>query len=103
MAFHSMSNESLSLDELVRMAHFHFSVLEPLIKEYVSWALDNLSKETGKPQSQKALSPTEKIRLTRAFYRFQLCCHLFGALPGDGRYDHRFRLGPYEYPEDLSL
>lgn len=71
-------DRSFSLPLLGRMASFHFSVIQPLARYYHEWALANFAKETGVPTSHEPLSKTEKIRLMRGLYRFQLCCNLFG-------------------------
>ncbi|KJZ71439.1 hypothetical protein HIM_09163 [Hirsutella minnesotensis 3608] len=77
---YSLLSDSLTEDEAVSLAELHTSVITPLARHYVSWALGNLASEseTGQSCETPALSRTEQARLTRAFYRFQLCCNLFG-------------------------
>ena len=65
---------SISLPEAVQMATFHTSTVEPLVEQYVSWALANL----GTSVKQSALSRTEVMRIQRAMYRFQIVCDVFG-------------------------
>jgi hypothetical protein len=69
---------SLTEGEAVGMAAFHSSIIKPLARHYISWALANLANETKNSQSHKPLSRTEETRLLRALYRFELCCNLFG-------------------------
>jgi hypothetical protein len=68
----------LAEDEAASLVAFHIAVVEPLVQVYASWALANLTEETGDAKGQKPLSKMEEARLFRAFYRFQLCCNLFG-------------------------
>lgn len=73
----------LSFEDATSIAAFHFSIVNPLAKYYVTWALDHLSQETDFSINPNLnLSETEERRLFRALYRFQLFCNLFGA----GRY-----------------
>lgn len=76
------TNDSVSIAVLGRMASFHFAVIQPLVRSYHDWTLAKLSKEIDVPIKHDPLSKTERIRLMRALYRFQLCCNLFGI----GRY-----------------
>lgn len=71
---------SISLPEAIEMAMFHSSTVEPLVEEYTSWALANLGA-SGKPTD---LSRTERMRIQRAMYRFQIVCDVFGNKPKDG-------------------
>lgn len=68
----------LTLDEIISIITFHFSIIKPLAWYYTGWAMDNLSKETKNPQNHWPLSITVEARLVRALYRFQLYCNLFG-------------------------
>lgn len=72
------ASSSLSLCLLGRLAAFHFSVIQPLARHYHEWTLANFAKEIDAPTSRQPFSKTEKMRLMRALYRFQLCCNLFG-------------------------
>lgn len=59
----------LAMDEVMSMLSFYVSIVMPLVRSYISWALNNLTKETGKesPQSHnEPLSRTEETRLVRA-------------------------------------
>ena len=67
----------LTLDQLISMMVFHFSIIKSLTQYYTGWTLDNLTKETQDPQS-KSLNRTEETRIVRALYRFQLYCNIFG-------------------------
>lgn len=72
----------LTEDQAASIVTFHLSVVKPLTRLYHGWALANLTNQTeGKSEDQaddKPLTKTEETRLFRAFYRFQLCCNLFG-------------------------
>lgn len=70
--------KSLTLDEVISIVIFHFSIIKPLAWYYTGWAMDNLSQETKDPQTHEPLSITEEQRLVRSLYRFQLYCNLFG-------------------------
>lgn len=65
---------SISLPEAVQMAAFHTSTVEPLVEQYASWALGNI----GTSATSTALSSTERMRIQRAMYRFQILCDVFG-------------------------
>lgn len=73
---------TLTEDHVVGIVAFHLSVVKHLSRIYTGWALANLSDktedQTEEPQGDRPLSKTEETRLFRAFYRFQLCCNLFG-------------------------
>lgn len=64
------------------MVKFHFFTVRPLVQHYTRYALQNLSNETRqlKQVTSKALrlSETKEALVTRALYRLQLCCNLFG-------------------------
>ncbi|KAK3944694.1 hypothetical protein QBC46DRAFT_404255 [Diplogelasinospora grovesii] len=70
--------EALTENEVVGMAAFHSSIIEPFMQHYSSWALANLENSAKDSQNHGPLSETEEIRLMRAFYLFQLCCNIFG-------------------------
>lgn len=65
---------SISLPEAVQMAKFHRSRVEPIVERYASWALGNIGA-SGRPTN---LSNTERMRIQRAMYRFQILCDVFG-------------------------
>lgn len=65
---------SISLPEAVQMATFHTSTVEPLVEQYASWALGNI----GTSAQSTTLSSTERMRIQRAMYRFQILCDVFG-------------------------
>jgi len=70
----------LALEDLVQLARFHHSLIEPLTERYSIWALAALSSS---PQDYP-LSGTERRRIQRALYRYQLYCNLCGSR-GKGR------------------
>lgn len=43
-----------TMDEIISMISFHFSIVIPLIRSYTGWALSNLAKETK-------MDPTESV------------------------------------------
>lgn len=65
---------SISLPDAVQMATFHASTVKPLVEQYASWALANIGTST----TPSALSSTERMRIQRAIYRFQIVCDVFG-------------------------
>ncbi|KAK4098005.1 hypothetical protein N658DRAFT_509926 [Parathielavia hyrcaniae] len=74
-----------SEDDLAAMANFYLSVASPLVELCASIFLRNVG---GDPSSLRVgnLSRTERARLLRALYRFELYCTLFGVGPmGCGR------------------
>ena len=73
----SISDKALTESEVVAMAAFHFTVIEPLLERFTIWALGRLANETGGLAHHRPLSTTEEARVMRAMYRFQLCCNLF--------------------------
>ncbi|KAH6842373.1 hypothetical protein B0I37DRAFT_381771 [Chaetomium sp. MPI-CAGE-AT-0009] len=70
----------LSLEDIVQLARFHKSVIEPLTDRYATWALAALSSS---PASYP-LSGAERRRIQRALYHFQVFCNLCGSR-GEGR------------------
>ncbi len=97
---YSIFNEKLSEEQAINMVTFFSSVMQPLIRHFISWALSNLveatryqallcrfiswtwkektSYEEASKTSDGVLSRTEEIRIMRGFYRYQLCCNIFG-------------------------
>ncbi len=79
---YSISSENLSEEQVINMITFLSSVIQPLVRQFTSWASTNLAKETtsyqDQPLNKQPLSKTEEIRILRAFYRYQLCCNIFG-------------------------
>ncbi|KAK5987095.1 hypothetical protein PT974_11213 [Cladobotryum mycophilum] len=77
---YSIDMEKLTEEEAFKMAKFHASVMQPLMRVYAEWTLADLSHQAGSGQTNhKPLSRTEETRLMRAMYRFQLMCNLFGS------------------------
>lgn len=71
----------LSLDDIICIVRFHFSVIEPLTELFAHWALAELP---SKPENRAAcksasLSDTETRRIQRAFYRMQIFCNICGS------------------------
>lgn len=77
-----------SSHDVVWMAWFYTSTVDPLIAQFASWARANLTSIPAtlmarSSESAKDLTRTERARLLRAFYRFETFCRLFG----DGQYE----------------
>ncbi|OJJ87649.1 uncharacterized protein ASPGLDRAFT_63789 [Aspergillus glaucus CBS 516.65] len=70
--------KTLILDQVISIVAFHLSIIKPLARYYAGWTVVNLAKDTKDTQDYLSLSSTEETRLTRALYRFQLYCNLFG-------------------------
>ena len=72
-----------TFEDICWMAWFHQSTVNPLATHFVSWALANFrSGGPVQPSAQplggaEALTRTEKTRVVRALYRFEVFCHLF--------------------------
>lgn len=62
------------LEELVRMVRFQRVMVEPLTERYAAWALAAL----GLSSEEDPLSDTERRRIQRGFYRFQVFCNVCG-------------------------
>jgi hypothetical protein len=75
---HPNVTATITEDQSASIVAFHLSVVKPLVRHYTGWTLANLTDTAEDPQIHKPLSKMEEIRLLRAFYRFQLCCNLFG-------------------------
>lgn len=59
------------------MIKLHNSVVNPLVQHFADWALQNLSQLPGAQPYSQPLSQTEETRISRALYRYQICCNLF--------------------------
>ena len=70
----------LSLEELIEIARFHTSIVEPLTERYAIWALAALSSS---PKA-RPLSEIERRRIQRGMYRLQIFCNVCGSR-GEGR------------------
>lgn len=77
--FYSNPRNHPTLDDASRIFNFHRRIIKPLARQYASWALGNLSRQTGRPQSPASLSWTEEILVLRALYQFQLMRNLRGS------------------------
>ncbi|KAM0193759.1 hypothetical protein ACHAPA_011050 [Fusarium lateritium] len=94
--------------EIFHAVAFYSSVVKPLVSNYVRWAQGNHRGLSASGQ----LSKTEKTRIVRGFYRFQLFCNLFGSDGVSGRFFSRQeqRLGhfldnfePWEIEEIMCI
>lgn len=84
--------EVLGIKDVVSMIKFYSKIIQPLLRHYKSQALNRLAEETKSPKINEDLSRTEEIRLMRAFYRYQLCCNIYGLGRGKPfRFDEGFR------------
>lgn len=71
---------------LVRwLASFHRTVVQPLARQYGTWALANLTKELTEGDQTIGLTRSEEIRICRALYRYHTYQHLFGRNKGKRR------------------
>ncbi|KAI1475123.1 hypothetical protein F4774DRAFT_414134 [Daldinia eschscholtzii] len=70
--------ERVKEHEAIEMATFHLSVISPLIEYYIKWTLNNFVTKMDCMPRSITLSRVEEVRLLRSFYRFELCCNLFG-------------------------
>jgi hypothetical protein len=77
---YSIRGEHLTHDEIVGLAAFHGSVVRPIAREYFRWAASGLHTLFGDRHRLRQDLPTktERTRILRALYRFQLYCNLFG-------------------------
>lgn len=76
---------ALSSEDIIRLHHFHTSIIEPLTDRYATWALAELPIPLTDEQTRKQpLSNTERCRIQRAMYRLQVFCNVCGSL-GQGR------------------
>lgn len=76
-------NDTFTLAEVSSMVKFHSSVIKPLVQYFAEWALENMIQLPGAQSYSQPLSGTEKVRLFRALYRYQICCNLFGSQLGE--------------------
>lgn len=75
----------LCADDIIKILHFHISVVESLTERYASWAMATLpSSSTNGQTGRQPLSNTERCRIQRAMYRLQIFCNICGSL-GEGR------------------
>lgn len=81
----STSDELLSnlpsLEEVVNVAAFYSSTIRPLLHQYTTWARGNLEALSLPDQ----LSLTERRRVLRGLYRFEIFCNLFGSMHREAR------------------
>ena len=69
--------KSFTFDQLISISQFHF-VVGDIARYYTAWALTNLAEMTAH-YSHGSLSRTEKARIVRGLYRFELYCNLYGS------------------------
>ncbi|KAL7819904.1 hypothetical protein V8C26DRAFT_427314 [Trichoderma gracile] len=112
------SLNDLSEKAIIGMWTFHTTIVEPLVDVYARLALQNLSghlenksHEAYQPNwipdgdgpdassPEPPLSPTERMRILRAMYRFQLYGHIFGS---QGRTRPRFGEDEYVSIDDVT-
>ena len=72
-----------TLADLEDMAAFYQAVVRPLLRQCANLLLHNL--DPSLEANSGSLSVTERTRLLRALYRFELFCNLFGQGPKAGR------------------
>ncbi|KPM35809.1 hypothetical protein AK830_g10746 [Neonectria ditissima] len=64
---------SASTEEIINIAAFYSSTIRPLLPQYVAWTRNNL----GALSMPDQLSKTERTRIVRGMYRFQIFCNVF--------------------------
>lgn len=82
---------SMKGSDLRWLSRFHQSIIVPLTELFCHWAFTNLARAVessgnaiqGEPAATSKMelsliSDSERIRVMRALYRFQIHCHLFG-------------------------
>ncbi|KAH6838679.1 hypothetical protein B0I37DRAFT_242733 [Chaetomium sp. MPI-CAGE-AT-0009] len=74
----------LPLEDVIQLARFHHSVIEPLTERYSIWALAALSSSPEDP-----LSGIEIRRIQRALYRYEIFCNVCRSR-GEGRSAPRY-------------
>lgn len=95
-------------EDIVPVIAFYSTIIKPLVSHYVRWTQGNHRYLSTAGQ----LSKTEKRRIVRGFYRFQLLSNLFGSNGMTGRLcsGHEQRLGhfldmfePWELEEIICI
>lgn len=82
----------LTDDEVVDLVAEYRALFRPVVEKYVKWALDSLARDTGtEAQPRSPITQTERTRILRAFYRFQLCCVMFGPEDEEPRRRHKIQ------------
>ncbi|KAK4864857.1 hypothetical protein LT330_001480 [Penicillium expansum] len=76
-AWSSPLHKVVSTRGVTSMIKFHCSIIQPLMRCFVTQALSKLTKVKKGSQIEETLSRTEETRLMRAFYRYQLCHNLY--------------------------
>lgn len=112
------SIDDLGEKAIIGMWTFHTTIVEPLIDVYARMTLEKLSSHLEVKNNiayvsnwipdgdgpdvsspEPPLSPTERMRILRAMYRFQLHGHIFGS---QGRTRPRFEDDPYVSIDDVT-
>lgn len=68
----------LSMEDIISMVKFHCQIVQPLVRRFATQASNKLREHTESFHIHDGLSRTEEIRMVRAFYRYQLCCNIYG-------------------------
>lgn len=71
-------------EDIAPVVAFYSSTIKPLVSHYVGWTQGNQRHLSAAGQ----LSKTEKTRIVRGFYRFQIICSLFGPDVLIGRFSY---------------
>ena len=77
---YSFKTEGFNEQEIKEIVTFHLSVVQPLMRYYAKWILNNFAKKAGVASAQfsDSVSLSESTRLLRSLYRFQLGYNLYG-------------------------
>lgn len=70
----SLISSECTVEDLIGMAAFYTSTIKPLLVSIPAMLLRNLNRSL----QLGSLSSTERTRITRALYRFQMWCNLYG-------------------------
>ncbi|KAH6614671.1 hypothetical protein B0J18DRAFT_439891 [Chaetomium sp. MPI-SDFR-AT-0129] len=71
--------ETLTDGEVRLMAKEYLTLIRPATKLYTNWALENLAGDTLTSRMERpSLSLSERRRVARGLYRFEMYCQLYG-------------------------
>lgn len=72
----ALRDRKITEKDLIEMYKFHVKVIEPLVDQYAAWALRHLEYEADSTDVGGAISDTERVRIIRALYRFEIGCNV---------------------------
>ncbi|KAL2128690.1 hypothetical protein VTI74DRAFT_8827 [Chaetomium olivicolor] len=77
---YSILADDFDANDIGEIITFHRKIVVPIARVFADWALANLSGKSKFDRVHEPVTRTEQLRIFRAFYRFQLCCHLWGKI-----------------------